>query len=306
MSLLADFVRVTPGRPCPICARRKYCLVDRASATDPARVICTKVESKIQWGEAGWLHVLRDDGRRNPDAPRVRRVVIDGSRSRFGDLAGGFQSAAAPSAIAGIARGLGLAPGSLARLGIGWADRESLLQLGTSCRGRGCWTFPMMDAAASVVGIRLRTEDGFKYAIAGGKQGLFIPTGLDTPDRLFVAEGATDTAALLDLGFAAVGRPSCNSGARILVGLVNSLRPSEIVIVGDGDEPGIRGAESLTAVLRAYVRIVRTIYPPDGIKDVRAWKNSSSDTRAVKADLEAAIRAAAPRLVSITSRERRR
>jgi hypothetical protein len=131
----------------------------------------------------------------------------------------------------------------------------------------------MTDVGGRVLGIRLRLENGRKFAVTGGREGLFIPTGLpDSPTTLFVAEGATDCAALLDLGLSAVGRSSCTGGTRLLVELVARRRPGRVVIVADADEPGQRGADALACVLCAYVRDVRIITPPAGVKDARAWK----------------------------------
>ena len=78
----------------------------------------------------------------------------------------------------------------------------------------------MRNGAGEVVGVRLRKSDGKKLSIKGSKEGLFIPTGLKPCDRLLIGEGPTDTAALLDLGFEAVGRPSCTGGGRLLPELV--------------------------------------------------------------------------------------
>ena len=58
----------------------------------------------------------------------------------------------------------------------------------------------MTDVDGNVWGIRIRRPDGAKFSIKGGKEGLFIPEEFGG-DRLLIAEGPTDTAALLDLGF---------------------------------------------------------------------------------------------------------
>jgi 5S rRNA maturation endonuclease (ribonuclease M5) len=71
---------------------------------------------------------------------------------------------------------------------------------------------------------------------------------------VLICEGPSDTAALLDLGFSAVGRPSCNGGRKLLVELVQQRKPSSIVIVSDNDSPGQRGA-----VLKALRSVVPTI-----------------------------------------------
>ena len=166
--------------------------------------------------------------------------------------------------LATLADRLALSVSSLLRLSIGWSHRHS------------GWTFPMSDAMGNVVGIRLRLCDGRKLAVKGGKDGLFICDDLRPDGRLLICEGPTDTAALLELGFPAVGRPNCTGGTKQLVTLIGRLDIDEVVIVADADGPGRRGAESLTAVLLAYASAVRMITPPDGINDAREWKQAGA------------------------------
>lgn len=143
----------------------------------------------------------------------------------------------------------------------------------------------MTDIKGNLRGIRVRKRNGIKLSITGSRDGLFIPDPqeeLDTLDTLdaslggvpplLICEGPTDTAAMLDLGFDVVGRPSCRGGKALLVDLVQSRQPEEVVIVADEDGPGRKGAESLAAVLVVYAQAIRVIQPPEGIKDARAWK----------------------------------
>ncbi|HEX8916274.1 MAG TPA: toprim domain-containing protein [Humisphaera sp.] len=183
-----------------------------------------------------------------------------------------------------MAADLGLEPQTLRRLEVGWA------------KAYDAWSFPMFDADHRVVGIRLRRPNGRKFAVRGGREGLFVPTGLPTGiPRLLVAEGPTDTAAILGLGFEAVGRSSCTGGAKLLVTLARGRRVREVVIVADADEPGRRGAESLATALLPYVDVVRVIVPPDGIKDARAWVRAGASA----GDVHAAIESAAARRIRL-------
>ena len=140
----------------------------------------------------------------------------------------------------------------------------------------------MSDASGRIIGIRLRLPSGRKLAVKGGKEGLFIPEGLDGAHRLLICEGATDTAALLDLGFSAVGRPSCTGGIRHLADLVRRLAAAEVVIVADADPPGQAGARRLAGALVAYCPAVKVITPPPGSKDARAWKQAGATTADVQ------------------------
>jgi DNA primase len=149
----------------------------------------------------------------------------------------------------------------------------------------------MKNPTGAIIGVRLRTPDGFKYSVTGSREGLFLPNSSDNNlvGPLFIVEGATDTAALLDLGFHNVaGRPSCTGGIKLLVALATSYRTKEVIVVADGDPPGILGARNLATKLLIYVPTVRVVTPPAGIKDMRDWKLRGATTEAVQAAVEAA------------------
>jgi hypothetical protein len=281
--------RVSRGKPCPVCERPDWCLV----STDGTAAICARVESPKRCGEAGWLHRLTDAPWR-PARRIVRTVPLrhdDAGLPDFTALSRRCQLAVDPGRLHQFARSLGLSADSLSSLAIGWsADQRA-------------WSFPMRNATGVVVGIRLRRPSGFKFAVTGSKEGLFLPAGaLDSAGgRLLVCEGPTDTAALLDLGFlAVVGRPSCTGGIKLLVEMARR-RPSEIVVVADGDEPGQRGADALASILAAYVPAVRVITPPTGIKDARAWKRAG----ATRQELEQLIVASAVRRLTVRTAARK-
>jgi DNA primase len=192
-----------------------------------------------------------------------------------------FRRGCDPKRLAGLARSLGLSVESLTAFRAGWSG------------GHLAWTFPMSDPATGrVVGIRLRLPSGKKLSVKGGREGLFLPDPLDLyAGRLLIAEGPTDAAALLDMGFpAAVGRPSCTGGTRHLVALVRDRRPDEVVVLADADEPGRAGAAVLARDLSLHVRAVRVTAPPAGTKDARAWKIAG----ATRPDVEDLIRRTDP------------
>jgi hypothetical protein len=127
------------------------------------------------------------------------------------EMAAQYRSAVNPRALETLAHSLGLSVESLIALKIGWSAHHR------------AWSFPMTDAAGAVLGIRLRRANGFKFAVQGGHEGLFIPATIRNTDNgtLFICEGPTDTAAFLDMGFnPVIGRPSCNGGVKLLVDLV--------------------------------------------------------------------------------------
>jgi hypothetical protein len=288
----SNWQRVSKRRPCPICAKPDWCMF-AGPADSPRAAICARVESPKHCGEAGWLHVLRDDGPAWPTWRRTINLAVKTMSAEpavdFAKLAGEFQQAVRPEDLAALADCLGLSVESLVGLRVGWSKQNS------------AWSFPMIDADGNVQGIRLRLPDGRKLAVRGGREGLFIPSDLDLTDRVLVCEGPTDTAALVDLGFAAIGRPSCTGGTKLLVGLVERNKPSEVVIVADGDLPGQRGAQGLATVLLAYAAAVRIIAPPAGIKDARAWKLAG----AAAADVRAAIDTAPVRKLKVAVASRK-
>jgi 5S rRNA maturation endonuclease (ribonuclease M5) len=165
-------------------------------------------------------------------------------------LAEHYRKAVTKTMLNTFAKSLGLVADSLARLRVGW-DAES-------------WTFPMVNAANQTVGIRRRLPDGKKLSVKGGHEGLFVPHDLNGESPIFVCEGPTDTASLLGLGLPAVGRPSCSGGVAYLVTLCQGRR---VMIMADGDAPGLRGAKELQAKLKDAT----IVKPPDGSKDVREF-----------------------------------
>jgi len=278
--------RVTRANPCAICGRGGWCSV---SAGGHIAICMRQSEGAVKRSaNGGYIHVLRDDPFRR-DRPMVRTVRIEGPRRWRPDIDGlarQYQAAVTDMALRGLAHSLGLSVESLGRLRVGW----------DGCRR--AWAFPMADPNGQVLGIRLRFHDGRKLSVAGGHEGLFIPMDLTYRGLLLVAEGPTDTAALLDLGFDAVGRPSCVGGVAHCIALVLAHWPLDVIIVADGDSPGERGAEVLASSLLAFARTVRVVHPPAGIKDVRIWKHCG----ATRADVDRAIEAAPLRKLAVRCR----
>ncbi|MFZ1933323.1 MAG: toprim domain-containing protein [Thermoguttaceae bacterium] len=271
--------RVSKRRPCPVCDKPDWCMYV-GPEDSPTAAICARTESAKRCGEGGWLHVLRNDGPTWAPWRRSIQVAVRkmnaATATDFTDLTTAAWAAAPPMAVERLAGSLGVSVSSLNRLDIGWLGN------------RRAWCFPMRDADGKVLGVRLRYPNNRKLSVKGGKEGLFIPVGIDTHGLLLIAEGPTDTAALLDLGFSVVGRPSCTGGVKLLVELVRTLKPSGVVIVADTDAPGQRGAETLAAVLVAYAASVRIIAPPLGVKDAREWRRSGATAADVRQAIDAA------------------
>jgi hypothetical protein len=149
--------RVSSVNPCPVCEKPDWCLLLLDGSGMVWGAICARnAEGGIKrCGEAGWLHRLRDSD--DWHHPRTRRVTVPmetgPSRKDLGDLAVRFRAAVDPGALDRHARALGLSAVSLCRLGVGW------------CEESRAWSFPMVDAAGRVRGLRLRTPVGRKFAV---------------------------------------------------------------------------------------------------------------------------------------------
>ena len=277
MSLEDDYQRVSRERPCPVCRKPDWCMVSRDNPAHPSRAICARVESRRRWGEAGWLHELQRNA-----PPSTRRIRQQPSRRRprrdFGRMAQEWHEAIQPERLQRLAEQLGVSHDNLRRLGIGWSSSY------------WAWSFPMFAYAngrLDVVGIRLRHRNGANRSVFGSREGLFIPADsargseaepigaiLRRDWTLFVCEGPTDTAAALDLGFSAIGRPSCTGGTKHVVEYVRRRQPGRVVIVADADEPGQLGAKSLASVIVAYGPQVKVLTPPSRFKDLRGWRQA--------------------------------
>lgn len=78
MNSKSDWQRVSRRRPCPVCGKPDWCAYSGPDDS-PTAAICQRVESPKRAGEAGWLHVLRDDGSpRHPSRRTVRMAEPSG------------------------------------------------------------------------------------------------------------------------------------------------------------------------------------------------------------------------------------
>jgi hypothetical protein len=233
-------------------------------------------------GQRSILWTYHDgDGARPRDWTRTRRIPVEyDSRTNWADLAASYRKCVDLAHLQRLAARLSLDPETLRRFGIGWSPAH------------GAWSFVMRNGRGNAVGVHLRRDYGQKRSVKGSRLGLFLPDNLeDMAGPLLLPEGLSDAATLVEMGFAAGGRPSCDAGKRDVVDLVRRLEVKQAVVVADSDPPGRRGAANLASVLRLYVKDTRIIAPPPEIKDVRSWYIAG----ATKDDLIGAIAAAPAR-----------
>ncbi len=259
--------RCTRNKPCHICGKPDWCCFTHDGA---ARCM------RIQDAPDGWYICKVDDqggttfrpgdGPRKAAAPRPKieppKVI---KTKNWGRIQLQLRSALVTDHTDIHAEGLGVSSLALHRLGIGWHEQWR------------CWTFPMYQPTGEIVGMRCRGEDGKKWAIPGSSDGLFLDSDIAVPEEVFICEGPTDTAALMDVGFYAVGRPSCRGAVIATKALARGRR---VVIVSDSDGPGREGAEHLASNLLGMCRSVKVIEPP--CKDMREWKQRGTSPEAVR------------------------
>lgn len=135
------------------------------------------------------------------------------------------------------------------------------------------FSFPMAGGNNEIIGLRLRTLDGLKYALRGGKNGLFVPLWNFNPRYdILITEGESDCAAALQMGFQAIGIPGKSQCKEILAEWLVNRCFGSVVIVADNDDAGQDGAKELAKYLAFEHSIaVKIISPPKEYKDLRQW-----------------------------------
>jgi hypothetical protein len=188
----------------------------------------------------------------------------DGECERWARLLRGWQ--APRPALVSLAARLRLPLRAIRALGTGF-DRP-----------QDCWVLPEWDARGRIVGLVRRFRDGSKKACEGSLRGLTLPQyGRRLPGGpLYIAEGASDAAAIFSMNKFAVGRPAAGPSAAVLYWLIGFLRQHpgrEVIVVGDRDANGAghRGACNLARCLSIVANgRVKAALPAGNFKDVRA------------------------------------
>lgn len=246
--MLSKKQRVSSQAPCPVCGKGDWCFF----SGDGTGIVCARVSDGAtkRAGEAGWFHPIADATRRAVPRQAEPASFKDFERvwqSLQRNTPGGFIQDAAQSLRVGV---------------------RALECIGCAAYGtHGTAAFPMMNAARIIIGVRLRSSDGRKWAIRGSRQGLFIPSIESIDERLVVCEGPTDTAAMLTAGYSAIGRPSCRGCEKEIA---EFCRRRDVVILSDADDPGRDGSISLAKAIWRACKTLR-VAEPTGAKDARDW-----------------------------------
>lgn len=215
--------RVSKEHKCKVCDHADWC-----TFTDGASC-CMRVESQKTMNNGGWLHLAGDDAPRYiPPPPRPVSNPIDAQA-----IWERWSKATSSQLVIGLGEQLGVDPMALHLLGAAWTDLHH------------AWAFPMKDAHGKVIGIRLRAENGRKWAVTGSKAGIFIPSTQSQRRVLMILEGPSDTAAALSLGYHCIGRAACLGQEDMVLAYIRKNRFQHVILVADNDGPGMAGASQL-------------------------------------------------------------
>lgn len=236
--------RVNREHKCPICQHDTWCLLGREV------VVCMRVTSErtkhFQGGEVGYIHSY--NGKPPPLPPAHNKVPTINTAKILREWRAAYGTAGLEKLAA--------------ELHVSVASLHSLEA--TRAPWPKSWSFPMKDGYGNYTGIRIRNEEGQKWAQPGSHAGIFVPTA-KPQRRMLVVEGPTDTAAALSLGYYCIGRPSCSGGVPHILAHVRRCRINEVVVVCDNDAPGIRGAADLQRWLE--VRSCMLVLPTKDLRE---------------------------------------
>ena len=264
----------TAQNPCPICQKTDWCCFGDYAMK------CMRVESERACPSGGWYHFY-DNRTRIDFVPRSKPAP---ARIDAGAVIGRIRIKSLPQQLEQSARVLGVTVAALESLGAAWHTEKNAL------------AFPMFDAQRNEIGIRLRNELGFKWAVSGSRNGLFIPKELNPQLVTFLPEGPTNTAALLSIGIQAIGRPNVLAGNEELARCLKHFRIRRAVVVADNDSlkqignregyPGIEGAIKLQKQLKVPTVIWM---PPSPLKDVRDFINRGGTAGQIQSDISGKV-----------------
>ena len=283
-----DWIRVSRQNPCPVCKKPDYCQV----TDDGKKCKCMRVaEGAYRSYDTGcglahyhdlsggqyndYVHPSHLKPKKT-DKPKLTPEECERLHAEF-------TRAATESRLSELSERIGVSVESLRVMGTGWAAEQRAKDDNTGAWLQGAWTTPERDAAGAIVGFATRFR-GPKKAVPGSRRGMTIAPGWQDSDTVYLVEGASDVAACLDLGLAAIGRPGNTGGNDQLSELLTNYH-GRIIVVGERDKkengtwPGREGAISTASKLAN--NLGRPIYwalPPGDAKDARVFLNARCGT----------------------------
>lgn len=260
-----NWTRVTRQNPCGICEKGDWC------TRGTSGWCCMRIQSDHPLKNGGWFHPF-DGEKQNPPipppVPQVNQPAINPAK-----MLRQWNLEMPVEVLNHLAGQLGISFDSVEKLGCVWAPPHR------------AWAFPMRDGYGEIVGIRLRADDGRKWAVRGSKQGIFIPDMMPQ-SVVYLPEGPTSTAAALTLGLYAIGRPSCSTGGPEIKTALKRLGVSRAVIVADNDDkpdglrPGFDGAQKLAKEIG-----VRSVIWMPPTKDIRDFLRQGGTAQLIQSEI---------------------
>ena len=249
---MSNWERVSSKLLCPICKKTDWCSV----SADRSAVICPRVEdgSKKYIEGSGYLHILKETDEWKSELGKPQQKQLPEHNEVLAIVARKLCKALTEEKLVDLAERLDLSTASLKRMNLGYSKPQD------------AYSFPMFRKGKRLLGVRFRNMHAKKWSLKGSKQGLFIPNDLTGEGGLVICEGPTDTCALLDMGFDAIGRPSCMGGTELIKEVVSGRH---VAIMADYDGPGMDGATRLEDALRLCCKSVTVAVPP--AKDARSF-----------------------------------
>jgi hypothetical protein len=204
----------------------------------------------------GYLHKVADNGVRR-DAKVQKRYSND--CVNWKSLCDLYQHKITPCGKIHLDNKLGLQQDTtLWQFNIGW-DGEA-------------YTFPAFDGYGNMNGIQRRWPNGTKMWVARSRNGIFIPKLRSVQGNVFVTEGVSDAAALVDCRYRAIARASCSCGQTYIKEFIgNHKKIEQITVVADNDTVGRNGAIELAHALCGSGPRIAVLEVPMKYKDVRQW-----------------------------------
>lgn len=253
-----QWLRVNKKHRCPYCVHADWC----AYSLDAKIVLCMRKESQKPSRNGGWFHPLTETSINWPTfriPKEIKKNDIDWNK-----ILSTFDHDW--KTVAQLADVLKVGTETLYFLEVGYSKEHK------------AWGFPMKNAHAKIIGVRLRNDAGKKWAIRGSRQGLFIPKDLHD-STMMICEGATDTAAALTLGYFAIGRASCECGGDMIKEFITLRKIKRVILIPDNDEAGLRGVEKL----KLDVPFVQWIPPK---KDLRSFLHAGGTREILESSLK--------------------
>lgn len=275
---------VSKKNPCGVCGKFDWCQHgDRGWK-------CQRVQSSRPFEKGGWFHPFGDS---KPQPPKPRLKMPEPSKLDASKLLAEWSSQTSDSDFEDLAASLGVSMESVVSLGAVKAFwRHGLWSL-QKFPNRG-WAFPMRDGDGNIIGIRVRSENGLKWAVAGSKNGIFAPDQHGNfPSCVYLCEGPTSTAAALTMGLYAIGRPACQIGGPEIKSTLKGLNIHRAVIVADNDDKsptdlhpnGLRPGYDGAVKLAKEIGVKSVIWTPP-TKDMRDFLHAGGTRQLIESEIK--------------------